>query len=145
MAHELAARIPPAVSPVNNGNYYEDVDPRFDQANNNHSNHTYRQQSPPVEADYEVMRDAASGARSPAESERSNFTSISQRGINPEWNPHPPMPQPPYGSPARRPVQQRRDMLLDNPDFMVPGGRSGPGQRGPGGMIPGSAYPTGPL
>ena len=45
------------------------------------------------------------------------------------------------GPSSRRPAQQRQDMLLDNPDFQVPGGRAGGGQRGGPGMIPGSAYP----
>lgn len=87
--------------------------------------------------------DLQSGARSPAESDRSNFTSVSQRGVNPKWNGGPgyaPMPQ-------RRPVPQQQDILLNsNPDFQIPGrggrgnGRGGRGQ-GPAAMIPGSAYP----
>lgn len=92
---------------------------------------------------------AASGSRSPAESERSTFTSISQRGVNPRWNPPPPMPgQGLYPPPQqRRPQQQRQDMLLDNPDFQMPGGGGrAPASRGAGGgMIPGSAYPTGSI
>jgi hypothetical protein len=37
--------------------------------------------------------DIQEGARSPAESDRSNFTSVSQRGINPRWTPNDgPMP-----------------------------------------------------
>jgi hypothetical protein len=137
-----------AAGAKNPGNYYEDVDPRFDQ-----TAHTppHRQTPPPLqlqppaEVDYEDMRVAAGGTRSPAESEHSNFTSISQRGVNPQWNP-PPMPQRGGGygaSPPRRPVQQRRDMILDNPDFALPGGRSTAAgkRRLPPGMIPDSAYP----
>lgn len=94
---------------------------------------------------YNSLEELQSGQRSPAESERSTFTSVSQRGINPRWNGGatgyggPPMPN-------RRPVPQARqeDVLLnDNPDFALPIGRGG---RGPprvmrGGMIPNSAYP----
>ncbi|CAG9940757.1 unnamed protein product [Clonostachys rosea f. rosea IK726] len=109
--------------------YYEDVDPRFEG----------RQSSnvlPPAgEPAYEDAR--AHGARSPTGSERSNFTSISQRGVNPRWEAPPPMPH----QHARRQVQQRQDMLLDNPDFQVPGSRPGP-RNGPG-TVPGSAYPGG--
>lgn len=131
------------MNPPQGSNYYEDVDPRFvgSARPNNHL-------PPPAEPMYEDVHATVDGARSPAESERSNFTSISQRGVNPRWNPnHPPMPQ--YqGVLPRRPVQQqqqRQDMLLDNPDFQLPGNRPQGAQRGGPGMIPGSAYPTGPL
>ncbi|KAM0248163.1 hypothetical protein ACHAQJ_009554 [Trichoderma viride] len=147
---DLSGTAASAAGTKNTGNYYEDVDPRFDQ-----SAHTppHRQTpppplqlQPPAEVDYEEIRSAAGGTRSPAESEHSNFTSISQRGINPQWNP-PPMPQRGGGgfgaSPPRRPVQQRHDMILDNPDFKLPGGRSTAAgkRRLPPGMIPDSAYP----
>ena len=50
------------------------------------------------------------------------------------------------GSPSRQghnQGQQRQDMILDNPDFQIPGGSSrGQTRRGGAGMIPGSAYPT---
>ncbi|KAK1255979.1 hypothetical protein MKX07_008238 [Trichoderma sp. CBMAI-0711] len=121
----------PVVDANRKGDYYEDVDPRFDQT-------VYtppRRQTPPPPlqlnaVDYEDIRGPASGTRSPAESEHSNFTSISQRGINPQWSPQPPVPQ-------RRPVQQRHDMILDNPDFKLPGGRATAAgkRRGPG-MMP---------
>ncbi|KAJ4140237.1 regulator of ime2 [Fusarium equiseti] len=129
---------------MGNSNYYEDVDPRFATeaplANNN-------LQPPPIEPIYEDVHANNTGARSPAESEHSTFTSISQRGINPRWNPGPPPPLPfQQGPPHRRPVhhqqqqqQKRQDMLLDTPDFQLPSSRSG---RGPG-MVPGSAYPPG--
>ncbi|UKZ74082.1 hypothetical protein TrVFT333_001738 [Trichoderma virens FT-333] len=106
----------PAAGVKEKGGYYEDVDPRFDQ-----TAHTppRRQTTPPPplhlqQASYEDMGGGPDGTRSPAESEHSNFTSISQRGINPQWSPQPPMPQ-------RRPVQERHDMILDNPDFKLPG------------------------
>ncbi|KAM0208304.1 hypothetical protein ACHAPA_000263 [Fusarium lateritium] len=132
---------PPVIQqPQANGasNYYEDVDPRFASdippSNNN-------LQPPPIEPLYEDIHANNAGARSPAESEHSTFTSISQRGINPRWNPQPPPPMPyQQGPPHRRPApQQRRDVLLDTPDFQLPSARSG---RGPG-MVPGSAYPPG--
>lgn len=119
-------------------NYYEDIDPRFA------GQPQTQQHLHPNEAAYDDIHHTNSGARSPAESERSTFTSISQRGVNPQWNPPPPMPQ--HRGPPRRPQQQRQDMILDNPDFQIPGGRNGGGnQRGAPGMVPGSAYPTGPI
>ncbi|KAL8772961.1 MAG: hypothetical protein Q9209_001981 [Squamulea sp. 1 TL-2023] len=89
------------------------------------------------------------GARSPAVSDGSNYTSISQRGINPQWQPPPDHTMGVSGLPNRKPVRQQnqRDVFLNqNPDFELPiqGGR-GPGgrlrsasrgQREPG-MIPG--------
>ncbi|RGP62120.1 hypothetical protein FLONG3_10326 [Fusarium longipes] len=144
VSHPPGRNTPPITqqpAAVGNSNYYEDVDPRFATeaplANNN-------LQPPPIEPIYEDIHANNAGARSPAESEHSTFTSISQRGINPRWNPGPPPPLPyQQGPPHRRPVhqqqQQRQDMLLDTPDFQLPNSRSG---RGPG-MVPGSAYPPG--
>ncbi|KAL6795099.1 SUR7/PalI family domain-containing protein [Trichoderma sp. SZMC 28012] len=127
---------PSATGIKDKGTYYEDVDPRFDQTPRTPPR---RQTPPPLhiqEVGYDDMRGGPDGTRSPAESEHSNFTSISQRGINPQWSPQPPMPQ-------RRPVQQRHDMILDNPDFRLPGGRStAAGKRRIPGMIPESAYPN---
>jgi hypothetical protein len=82
---------------------------------------------------------AQPGSRSP--SERSGFTSVSQRGVNPNWDAGygPPMP-------TRRglnPPPQRTDVLNSNPDFEVPGGsRKGkaPGKLMGAGMVPSSAY-----
>jgi hypothetical protein len=151
-------------------NYYEDVDPRF--ANQPPATNALVPAAlapgyttggssgnlQPLGMDgNNSYEDVQSGSRSPAESERSNFTSVSQRGVNPRWNGGqngygPPMP-------SRRPVNapQRNDILLNsNPDFELPGGRGGrgggpgrsrggPGQIPGGGMIPGSAYPGGAL
>jgi hypothetical protein len=147
--------------------YYEDVDPRFVEpvpttsslvpealalgyANNNPPNNLTIQ---PVRGLHgsSSYEDLQSGSRSPTESDRSNFTSVSQRGVNPRWN-----GGPGYGPPMpnRRPVnppQQQRDILLNsNPDFQLPGGRGGRGlprggRGGPGGIIPNSAYPGGAL
>jgi hypothetical protein len=98
--------------------------------------------------------DIHEGARSPAESERSNFTSVSQRGVNPRWNPQ--TGPGAYGNPMpnRRlppPANQRNEILLNsNPDFELPGARPGRmGSRGdlktpiPTGTVPRSAYDGG--
>lgn len=85
--------------------------------------------------------DLQPGARSPAESETSNFTSVSQRGVNPNWRPgadpqgafgqYAPGRKPVGGNPAVREQQIRRDVLLSgNPDFEIPG--MGPARRGRG-------------
>lgn len=65
--------------------------------------------------------------RSLADSERSNLTSVSQRGVNPRWNQPSQAPGPSYGNSAipRRPVE-RSEMVLDgNPDFELPSHRGG--------------------
>ncbi|MCJ1305783.1 regulator of ime2 [Hypocenomyce scalaris] len=109
------------------------------------------------------------GARSPAASDASNFTSISQRGVNPNWRPVPGQDMGGYGPgmggiPNRRPGHQSRrsrdrEVLLNsNPDFEVPGaraGRSGVAGRGPmspaqmqmqgAGMPGGGRYPGGDI
>jgi hypothetical protein len=156
-------------------NYYEDVDPRFtEQPPSTHPSAVPAALAPggggfPLNSSSGSLQpiggidgnnsyeDIQPGARSPAESDRSNFTSVSQRGINPRWNPGP-GPGQGYGGPMpnRRPTnppqQQQRDLLLNsNPDFQLPGGRGGRGgaaARGriPGGIpgtVPSSAYPGG--
>ncbi|XWX02066.1 hypothetical protein V2A60_010098 [Cordyceps javanica] len=125
---------PLATGPTPQGGYYEDVEPRYETTD------TYGGfVTSPLSPTYEDAH-AMDGSRSPAGSERSNFTSVSQRGINPRWHPQPP---PVPGSGARQAVQQRHDILLDNPDFQLPGGRSGkPAHGNPSGLIPGSAYPN---
>jgi len=122
------------------GEYYEDVDPRFaDQPPGIH-----RPAPPPIQST-NAYEDTPAGARSPAaESDRSNFTSISQRGINPLWrDPLPPPPPPPpanYGGNVipRRPVDRTAQVLTSNPDFELPS-RGGTGRKT--GTVPGSAYP----
>lgn len=114
------------------GTYYEDVDPRFTEP--------APRQGEPI--GYEDQHNAP-GSRSPAISERSAFTSVSQRGINPRWNPGPGQG---YGQqiPQRRPVNRAENVnvLSANPDFQLPSTRGGNPNRGPaGGMIPDSAYP----
>ncbi|KAF4902138.1 pH-response regulator protein palI/prr-5 [Colletotrichum fructicola] len=144
---EMPGRSSPAQPTASD--YYEDVDPRFADAPAP-APAAGRAGPPPalqvplsVPNMYDLDTHEGAGARSPgAESDRSNFTSISQRGINPRWNPPAPYGQ---GPPRRPPQQRRQDMLLNNnPDFELPGKRLGPPSRpgGPG-MISGSAYPTG--
>lgn len=161
-------------------NYYEDVDPRFAEPSQSHPstvqshlpsaltpglhpqlpqqgvieiasdyNNGYLQPSTSYDPIPENTHD--SGVRSPAVSDGSNYTSISQRGINPQWRPPPEQATGMGSVPNRKPTgQQQRgpDVLLNsNPDFELPiqGGRAGPGggrfraasrgQREPG-MIP---------
>lgn len=98
------------------------------------------------------------GMRSPTGSDTSHFTSVSQRGINPNWRP----PQSggflgpgSAGAPSTASGMQRRreDVILNaNPDFSLPGlrggrtgrGRGGPtrGTLGPSGLTPQGRYPT---
>ncbi|KFG85557.1 pH-response regulator protein palI/RIM9 [Metarhizium anisopliae] len=126
--------------------YYEDTNPRFDTTPPSGPVQSHHPSAYP-EPLFEDAPATGGRARSPAESERSNFTSISQRGVNPRWEPHPPMPN--QAPPNRRPVQvkhQRQDVLLNNnPDFQLPSSRGlGPNRTGTG-MIPGSAYPGGAI
>ncbi|RDW67676.1 hypothetical protein BP6252_09072 [Coleophoma cylindrospora] len=150
----------------NSDNYYEDVDPRFAEApmDPNHPSLVPTALHPPYGAPpgndirtttvggldgNRSYEDIQEGARSPAESERSTFTSVSQRGINPRWNgPN----GGGYGAPVpRRPVQRPDDLLLNsNPDFQLPGGRGGKvggirGGRGNPGMMGQGPYPGRPL
>lgn len=170
-------------------NYYEDVDPRFAEpieldpmpnvrdsdlatlpsstmlpptllpGSQNPALANYNNSLHPV-GNHTFFEDPHSGSRSPAESDRSNFTSVSQRGVNPRWPGNgptsgmggPPMGGPPMGGPMggqmpsydgrgygstpslmnRRPVPgPREDLVLNsNPDFQLPG----MGGRGRGGM-----------
>lgn len=85
-----------------------------------HQHHHHHQQT-----DAEALRD---GQRSPAMSTTSNFTSISQRPLNPNWQPGyaPPMP-------AQRRGPTSSQLLGGNPDFELPGvGPRGRGGRGMG-------------
>ncbi|KAL8996580.1 MAG: hypothetical protein Q9169_003919 [Polycauliona sp. 2 TL-2023] len=159
-------------------NYYEDVDPRFAEPPNHHDArlpagltaglHPQAPQHGIIDNangydnghlqpshSYDSIPDDA-GARSPAISDGgSNYTSISQRGINPQWQP-PPDHMMGMGGPNRKPArnqQSQRNVLLNhNPDFELPiqGGRgagarlrsASRGQREPG-MIPGMDTPAG--
>ena len=138
--------------------YYEDVDPRFVAPESSTARQTPATQSsgavppsltpgithapsrfpqpqrPTIEiidrdSSYEELQD---GQMSPA-SDNSNMTSISQRGVNPNWRPGMEGSRSgqanlgvPGRSQQRQLQQQQRDMLLSsNPDFELPGG-SGP-------------------
>ncbi|KAF2435677.1 pali-domain-containing protein [Tothia fuscella] len=80
------------------------------------------------------MESLQEGQRSPAASDASHFTSVSQRGVNPNWRP------PPGQQQQQHPQQQRirgpprnEDVLLShNPEFSLPG--VGPANRGRGGF-----------
>lgn len=99
----------------------------------------------PRNSSYEDIPD---GSRSPAASEASHFTSVSQRGVNPNWRPPPPGTGPPmpgqYGPYGKARPMRQEDVILEanaaNPDFTVPGaglGRGrGRGRGGRGGIAP---------
>ena len=128
---------------MSSDNYYEDVDPRFaDEGKQNiptvlvpggqgHEQHDQYLQHPPLQqsASYDSMQDGPL-------SEASNFTSISERGVNPQWQPENRGPYGPGGIPNRGPPQQQDFLLAGNPDFELPGGRGGrgPNRGGRGGM-----------
>lgn len=145
----LPAPLRPAASPPGSAgagqhaaetSYVEDIDPRFAEVAP-----IQRPTPPPVIDTDEAYDSIPDGARSPAESEHSTFTSISQRGINPRWpgNPPPMMGSPMgyQGMPPRRPVPQLNNVLLDgNPDFQLPGSRA-PGRGG--GAVGPRGYPGG--
>lgn len=125
-------RPPRQARPVSGANYYEDVDPRFAYQADNEPANIPSGLTPGGGPSGELrpktsFDDLPEGARSPATSEISHYTSISQRGINPKWRP------PEVEANAK--VQKRRDVLLgNNPDFELPGAR-GRGN-GPGGRMP---------
>ncbi|KIH94639.1 pH signal transduction protein [Sporothrix brasiliensis 5110] len=150
----------PEDRPATSEAYIEDVDPRFAEPQQSGLAAQPRKNLQPLamNANNNSYEDMPQGSRSPAESERSTFTSISQRGINPRWNPPPPNLMPGYGGGMggivpRRPVRDTNETLLNsNPDFSLraggrrpPGGPQGPSTStsgGTSGMIPGSAYPA---
>lgn len=80
---------------------------------------------------YESFQGDQDGLISPAASDHSNMTSISQRGVNPNWRPQDALRpgQVNLGVPTRRPAppqQQQRDLLLNsNPDFELHAGPRG--------------------
>lgn len=128
--------------PIKETSYVEDIDPRF--AEPPVVAPVHRPTPPPIIDTDHPYDSIPEGARSPAESEHSTFTSISQRGINPRWpgDPPPMMGGPMMrgypGMPPRKPAPQLNNVLLDNnPDFQLPGAR-GRGPRGGGGG--GGAY-----
>lgn len=163
----------PAYSNDRSSDYYEDVDPQFAEparahpppmptslvpggyAQPNVSNPNFLAAPPPLNtngSDPSLPRTASyddlpEGSRSPAASEASHFTSVSQRPVNPNWRPEMGAPAgqfPPYGpGQGRRPLRPE-DVILEanaaNPDFAIPGmpgrGRGrGRGRGGRGGLM----------
>ncbi|KAL9025484.1 MAG: hypothetical protein Q9196_005700 [Gyalolechia fulgens] len=158
-----ASRIPGHNRYNSADNYYEDVDPRFAEPSesyrpmqsNSHlppaltagfhpqppprgvMEHSSTQNNPYLQPSnsYDSMPENThdSGARSPAVSDGSNYTSISQRDINPQWRPSPAQAMGTGGVPNRNPIgQQQRGpnvLLHSNPDFELSaqGGRAGRG------------------
>jgi hypothetical protein len=155
--------------------YYEDVDPRFAepsppqhlQSNNGnfmpHSLQAGTRGPPPMNThlsptyqaggssqDLRNLRDSSmeslqEGQRSPAASDASHFTSVSQRGVNPNWRPPPGQQQRPRGPPRVDDI-----VLAANPEFSLPGvgasgrgGRGGFRGRGGSGMGPSGGVPGG--
>jgi hypothetical protein len=145
----------PRVNSSGSDVYYEDVDPRF--AAESDPAPPVQQGDAPLPASLTPGAPAHGmhnvplahtgsyedlpGARSPAESETSNFTSVSQRDVNPNWKPGGPgdaagqFPPQAMRKPMQAQVQQRRDVLLgNNPDFELPIPRPGRGRGGSVGM-----------
>lgn len=60
-------------------------------------------------------------------SETSHFTSISERPVNPNWQ-----PPPASSSGGPQPRRQQDVLLAGNPDFSIPGMRGGRGRGGAG-------------
>ncbi|KKZ60709.1 hypothetical protein EMCG_04636 [[Emmonsia] crescens] len=98
----------PIARSTSRGHYYEDVDPRFAESTDIPAALT-----PGSTGELQPrtsFEDLPEDSHSPAASEISHFTSISQRGVNPKWR----SPE----AENRRDKQRRQDMLLgNNPDF----------------------------
>lgn len=131
---------PPARFPRTStgSNYYEDVDPRFadqEEAASGDARLPSALLPGPVGEPQltESLEDLPEGARSPAVSETSQFTSISERPVNPRWRPPP------------APAQQRTNVLLENnPDFELRPPRGRGGAMGTGGRMPPLPIPREP-
>ncbi len=160
---------PPPPNPSNHArvgsgdNYYEDVDPRFAEADPVQpaaepatSNSSPRNQhlapsfplpdhGPPALSSDRSYEDMHEMARSPAHSDTSQYTSVSQRGPNPGWQPSKAAGGVMYGPPRQHPSPpqpQSRDVLLaGNSDFELP---RGAGRGGPAGRMPAYSASQGP-
>ncbi|KAI9882770.1 MAG: hypothetical protein M1823_005482 [Watsoniomyces obsoletus] len=136
-------------------NYYEDVDPRFAEdgptqpvelAGNLPSDlHRPMNQSypsgdssshPPSLPNDRSYEDIHEMARSPAHSDTSQYTSISQRGVNPQWQQQSGGPHP-----RSRPRPQQDFLLAGNSDFELRR-NPGRGQSPPRGGVPGYLGPA---
>jgi hypothetical protein len=160
----IGAPAPTSNQVERSSDYYEDVDPRFAEPARNEplpmpsslmpggfSASNPNLLSAPNNSNPNLPRtdsydELPEGSRSPAASEASHFTSVSQRPVNPNWRPE-------MGAPAgqfqpyngRRPLRQE-DVILEanaaNPDFAIPGGMPargrgrGRGQGRGGGPMP---------
>ncbi|WEW60241.1 regulator of ime2 [Emydomyces testavorans] len=126
-------RTPPLGAPYPPSSYYEDVEPQFalpmtgvESADVPTTLVPGSFGEPPLRTFFDEF---PGGPRSPADTESSHFTSISQRGINPQW-------RPPGSESAKASVQHRQDVLLsNNPDFALPTGRAR-ANTGVGGRMP---------
>ncbi|KAL3475078.1 SUR7/PalI family-domain-containing protein [Aspergillus californicus] len=105
--------------------YYEDVDPVYTSQNEAAVGNPRLPSvlTPGNSGEQKLKGNAVERPSSPAASEVSHFTSISERPVNPNWHP-PPMPA--------QAVQQKRDVLLENnPDFDLRAGMGGGGRMPP--------------
>lgn len=167
---ELPAQMPHAgASPSQrlerSSDYYEDVDPRFAEPVQHQppamppslmpggfSASNPNLLTAPNHIDSNLPRnssydDLPEGSRSPAASEASHFTSVSQRPVNPNWRPEMGAPAgqfAPYNGNGRRAMRPEEVILqanAANPDFVIPGRGNGRG-RGRGGRGVGIAPPV---
>jgi hypothetical protein len=136
--------LPPASR--SRGDYYEDIDLRFAEPSGATSSTNVVPSAllpgPPGETKPSTSQDTPQDCpRSPAISETSFFTSISERPVNPLWRP-----------PAVSHVlqQRRQDVLFaSNPDFELPARRGNESGRGNNHILPiqtfqrGGRYPAG--
>ncbi|EGE02718.1 pH signal transduction protein PalI [Trichophyton equinum CBS 127.97] len=121
-------RSPPRAAPHPTNTYYEDVETRFTNTSNPDPAFIPSALTPgsiAPEPDQRTSVDAVHGMRSPV-SDISHFTSISQRGINPKWQP------PEWNNPREKVQKQREALLVNNPDFQLSAdvGRSNSARRG---------------
>ncbi|KAF2857008.1 pali-domain-containing protein [Plenodomus tracheiphilus IPT5] len=168
---ELPAQLSRVGGPTSNrlersSDYYEDVDPRFAEPVQAHqlppmppslmpggfSSSNPNLLTAPNLSDPNLPRnssydDLPEGSRSPAASEASHFTSVSQRPVNPNWRPDMGAPAgqfAPYNGNGRRAMRPEEVILqanAENPDFAIPGRGNGRG-RGRGGRGGGIAPPV---
>ncbi|KAL3432837.1 SUR7/PalI family-domain-containing protein [Aspergillus tetrazonus] len=105
--------------------YYEDEDPVYTSRNESAVGNSGVPSvlTPGNSGEQKLKENGVERPGSPAASEISHFTSISERPINPRWRP-PPMPA--------QAVQQKRDVLLENnPDFDLRAAIGGGGRMPP--------------